>query len=235
VPEKSTLILIPGLLCDEALWRYQAERLSDVSDCIITKEHMRHGSIEAIAAAVVKRAPERFAVAGLSMGGYVALEICLMAGERVEKAAFLDTSARTDTPEQTRRRHELIGLARRGKLSEVVDALFPIFLHADRQDDRELKRRVADMAHRVGADVFERQQHAIMARRSLLPLLLHISCPSIIVCGDGDLLTPPECAREIAEGIPGARLTMIKDCGHLSTMERPEAVVRVMREWLKIR
>ena len=109
---------------------------------------------------------------------------------------------------------------------------FPVFLHPDRQNDTELKDRIIGMAHRVGAIIFARQQHAIMNRRDSVPLLSQITCPTIVVCGDEDRLTPPECSKEMAEGIPGSALHFVENCGHLSTMERPEEVARIMREWL---
>jgi pimeloyl-ACP methyl ester carboxylesterase len=186
----------------------------------------------AIAARILADAPPRFALAGLSMGGYVAFAILRLAPERVVKLAFLDTSARPDTAEQSAAREKFIGLARAGKLGEVVETLTPRFLHRNRHNDEALKRVVREMAADTGVEAFVRQQQAITSRPDSRPLLASIRCPTLVVVGEGDELTPPELAKEICTGVSGARLVVVPDCGHLSTIEKPEAVNAALAEWL---
>ena len=229
---KTPLILIPGLLCDAALWAYQVDALATVADCTVVDAHMQLDTIETIAEAVIADAPSRFALAGLSMGGYVALEICRKFPERVDRLALIDTSARADTIEQTTRRENLIAMCREGKFPEVMELLSSLLVHPDRQVDTVLNQKIADMARRLGPDVFIRQQHAIMGRLNQVPHLSRISCPTIVVCGEQDQITPPECAEEMASHIQGAELAILANCGHMSTMEKPDEVSGIMRDWL---
>ena len=134
---KTPLVLVPGLLCDDRLWQHQAEHLADLADPIIA-DATRGASIPEMARAVLDAAPERFALAGLSMGGYVALEIMRDAPERVARLALLDTSARADIPEQTATRRELIELSQEGRFDEVPRKILPNVVHPDRLDDERL-------------------------------------------------------------------------------------------------
>ena len=231
--KRTPLIFIPGLLCDHALWEHQASSLAPVAVCHITDKHMQHASIEQIADAIVADAPPRFALAGLSMGGYIALEIIRKYGARVERLALIDTSARADTQAQTERRQRLIVLCRQGKFADVNALLFSVLVHPDRLHDEKLKRQIVDMANRMGPEIFIRQQRAIMGRRGQLPNLAGIECPSLVVCGAQDQITPPECSREMADRIPGSKLVVLKDCGHMSTMEQPEKVSAILSDWIK--
>src|SRR5215472_9932936 len=177
-------------------------------------------------------APPRFALAGLSMGGYVALTIVRRAPERVQRLALLDTSARPETSEQTARRKPQIALAEAGRFAEVPPLQFPVFVHRNRQNDEALRARVRRMAEETGAQAFLRQQQAIMTRADTRPFLSAIKCPTLVLVGDGDEITPPALSQEIAAGVAGSRLVVIADCGHLSTMERPDAVNRALSDWL---
>ena len=182
------LVLVPGLLCDERLWRHQVEGLSDLAE----------------------RAPGR-----------------------IGALALLDTSARPDTPEQTETRLALIDLARAGRFDEVWQGLLPKVVHPDRVGEPGLRSAVREMAHAVGPEGFERQERAIIGRPDSRGDLPAISCPTLLLCGRDDALTPPHLHEELADGIPGAQLHQIDHCGHLSTLERPEAVTRAMRAWLE--
>ena len=229
---KNPLILVPGLLCDHALWQQQVAALGQISECIVTEKHMQYETIGRIAEAIVADAPDRFALAGLSMGGYIALEICRRHGKRVERLALIDTSARADTADQTERRQKLIGLCRQGKFADVNEMLFSVLVHPDRLTDETLKQQIMDMAHRVGPEVFIRQQHAIMSRPNQMPNLEDIACPTVIVCGEQDQITPLECSEEMAASIQGSQLEVIANCGHMTSMEAPERVSRILFEWL---
>ena len=225
------VLLVPGLCCSArlyadqipALWRFGPVQVAD---------HTRDDSMAAIAAGILNVAPPRFALVGLSMGGYIALTMLRQAPERVQKLALLDTSARPETPEQTARRRPQIALAEGGRFAEVSALQFPVFVHRNRHGDEVLKERVRIMAEETGAQAFVRQQQAIMTRPDARPLLPSIRCPTLVLVGDGDELTPPALSEEIAAGTAGSRLVVVQDCGHLSTMERPEAVNRELAEWM---
>jgi pimeloyl-ACP methyl ester carboxylesterase len=225
------LVLVPGLLCSARLYGPQIEALWPLGPVTVA-DHRRDHEIDAIAARILAAAPPRFALAGLSMGGYIAFAMMRQAPERIEKLALLDTSARPDTPEQSAARYAFIGMAEDGRLDEVVDTLTPRYLHRDRHNDESLVRIVRAMGGDTGPEAFVRQQKAIISRPDSRPLLGNIRCPTLVLTGDGDELTPPEIAREIAAGIAGARLVIVPDCGHLSTIERPAAVNAALAEWL---
>lgn len=226
------LVLVPGLLCSARLYAPQIAALWPCGPVMVA-DHRHEEEIGAIAAGILAQAPPRFALAGLSMGGYIAFAMLRQAPNRIAKLALLDTSARPDTPEQTAEREKFIGMAHVGKLNRVVDTLAPRFLHRDRRDDPALNRTIRDMAADTGVDAFVRQEMAIMGRPDSRPLLPEIRCPTLVLVGEGDELTTPELAKEIAAGISGSRLVIVPDCGHLSTIEKPEPVNSALAEWLR--
>jgi pimeloyl-ACP methyl ester carboxylesterase len=231
-PESLPVVLVPGLVCSARLYAGQIPALWRFGPVTIAN-HTRDDSMTAIAYRILAAAPPRFALAGLSMGGYIAMEMVRQAPERVAKLAVLDTSSRPEVPEQTQSRLRLMELARAGRFAEVAEHLFPIFVHRNRIGDVALKALVRVMAEETGAEAFLRQERAIMNRADARPTLAAIKCPTLVLVGDGDELTPPHLSEEIAAGIPGARLVVIADCGHLSTLERPEAVTQAMVEWME--
>jgi pimeloyl-ACP methyl ester carboxylesterase len=225
------LVLVPGLLCSARLYGPQIAALWPFGQVAVA-DHRRDADMAAIAASILAQAPPRFALAGLSMGGYIAFAMYRLAPERIARLALLDTSARSDLPEQKVGREKFIAMAEAGKLSDVVELLTPRFLHRSRHHDEALKRVLRDMAAETGPEAFVRQQKAIMSRPDARPLLTDIRCPTLMLVGDGDELTPPELAKEIAGGISGAKLVMVPECGHLSTLEKPDAVNAALIEWL---
>jgi len=229
--DREPLALLPGLLCDRALWAAQIEALGDLADCRVA-DFTSQDSVADMARAVLAKMPQRFALAGLSMGGYVAFEVMRQAPERVTRLALLDTRAGTDTAEQTSRRMGLIALAEKGDFKGVTPRLLPLFVHLLRLEDAALTAEITAMAQRVGRDAFLRQQQAILGRPDSRPTLVSIACPTLVLCGREDALTPVDGHTEIAAGIAGARLVVVEDCGHLATMEQPEAVNAAMRAWL---
>ncbi|WP_449220332.1 alpha/beta fold hydrolase [Tistrella mobilis] len=230
--DRLPLVLLPGLLCDHDLWASVLDGLADRAEMTVA-DLTRDDNVAAMAARVLTEvtAP-RFALAGLSMGGYVAQEIMRQASERVIGLALLDTSARADTEEQTARRRALIDVASRGRFKGVTPRLLPVLIHERRLTDETLTGRIMAMAERVGHPAFLRQQEAIMARPDGRADLARITCPTLVVCGREDALTPLPLAEEMAAAIPGAMLHVIEDCGHLPPMERPAEAVAAMAGWL---
>jgi pimeloyl-ACP methyl ester carboxylesterase len=226
------LVLVPGLLCDRELWAPQVAALADVAAARVP-DTTRHDGFAAMAAALLAEAPPGpFALAGLSMGGYVALEVMRQAPERVRSLALLDTNAHDDPPEKRRARMELVTLAERGRFPGVTDALLPLLVHPDRLGDRDLVATIKRMAKAVGPQAFVRQERAIMDRVDSRPHLAAIGCPTLVLCGREDRLTPLESHVEMADAIPGATLEVVDHCGHLSTLERPAVVNAALRRWL---
>jgi len=187
-----------------------------------------------MAASVLRDCPWReFALAGLSMGGYVAQEIMRQAPERVARLALLDTRARAEVPEETARRRELMELAQRGhNFTPVTNRMLPLMLHESRLKDAPLIQIIREMAQRTGIEAYLRQQNAIIARADYRPMLPSVTCPTLVLCGRQDRLTPLENSEEMARTIPGAKLVVVEDCGHVSTLERPAEVNRALRTWL---
>jgi pimeloyl-ACP methyl ester carboxylesterase len=227
---RKNLLFLPGLLCDAALWQHQIKALEGDFN-ISVADLTQHDSMTNLAKGVLAAVPERFYLAGLSMGGYVALEIMRQAPQRVEKLALLDTSARADTDETRRKRRGLIDLAKRGEFKGVTPRLLPMLISEAHLQNKDITQTIMDMAARVGKEAFLRQQAAILSRFDSRPYLGAIAVPTVVICGDVDALTPPEHAQEMHEGIKGSTLSMIKDSGHLSTLEQPQAVNAVLKNW----
>jgi pimeloyl-ACP methyl ester carboxylesterase len=229
--EPLPMVLIPGLLCTARLYAEQIPVLWRFGPVMIA-DHRRDDTAAAIAARILAAAPPRFALAGLSMGGYLALEVMRQAPDRVARLALLDTNARADPPETSERRQRQIELAQNGRLGEIVEQQLPLFVHRDRRCDTSLIEIVRIMAEETGAEAFVRQQRALIGRADLRADLAAIRCPTLVLVGDGDELTPPTLAKEIAGSITGARLVVVPASGHLSTLEQPVAVNTALVEWM---
>lgn len=230
--ETLPILLVPGLNCSPRLYAAQMPALWAFGPVILV-DHRRDETMDAIAARVLADAPPRFGLIGLSMGGYVAMAIMRSAPERVARLGLLDTGPRADTPQQTENRKRQIDIALGGRFAEIPGLQWPMLVHKNRQHDEALKEIVVQMAEETGADAFVRQQRAIAGRPDSRPGLSRIACPTLILVGDGDQLTPPELSNEMNLLIPGSRLVMVPDCGHLSTLERPEFVTRALVEFLQ--
>jgi pimeloyl-ACP methyl ester carboxylesterase len=224
-------VLVPGLLCTPQLYAEQLPALWRLGAVMIAN-HTHDDSMPKIARRLLAAAPPTFALVGLSMGGYVAFEVLRQAPERVAKLALLDTTARPDLPEQTQQRQRQIEMARDGRFAGIAELLFPRFVAKARHGDRALQSIVRAMAEDTGAEAFIRQQTAIMSRPDSRPGLAAVACPTLIVVGAEDALTPPDRAAEIAAAVAHARQVVVPDCGHLSTLEQPAAVSRALVEFL---
>ena len=232
--DRPALVLCPGVLNDGRVFAPQLAALGDRVDVTVA-DVATHDSLVDMARLVLARTPQRFALAGFSMGGYVALEIIRQAPERVSRLALLDTSARPDTPAQSAMRQALINLARTGTFKGVTPRVLPRLVHPARLDDPDVTGLIFAMAADTGRDGFLRQQAAIMARPDNRPLLASIRIPTLVLCGRDDQLTPPELSHEIAEAVPGAQLILIDACGHMSPLERPSTVTAALEAWLESR
>ena len=230
--ETDVVLFLPGLLCDGRLWRDQVDALAGTRCVVADLTH--DDSLGAMAERSLRALPAeaRLSVCGLSMGGYVAFEIMRRAPGRVARLALFDTSARPDTPEQTRRRRGLLSLSESGMFRGVTPRLLPQLL-APAHVAGPMGAEVMAMAERVGRPAFHRQQRAIMHRPDSRPDLAAIAVPTLVGVGEEDALTPPHLAEEMAAGIPGARLARIPGAGHLPPMEAPDAVIRLLRDWLE--
>ena len=225
------LVLVPGLTCTARLYGPQIAALWPCGPVMVA-DHRRDDKMAAIAARILKDAPPRFALAGLSMGGYIAFAMLRQAPERIVKLALLDTSARAATPAQTEGRKMQIAMAQSGRYGEIPDLAIPRYLNTKHQRDEGLTAIVRQMVAETGPDAFVRQLNAIMSRPDSRPLLASIRCPTLVLAGDADVATPPELNKEIADGIPGARFAVVLDSGHLTTIEQPGAVNTALSEWL---
>ena len=233
MPSRAPLpvVMISGLLASARLYADQIPALWRFGPVTVA-DHTRDDSMAAIAARILADAPPVFALVGLSMGGYISLEIMRQAPGRVRRLALLDTSARADRPDQTERRRAQMQIAREGRLEDIIDQQYPLIVDRSRRDDPVLRGIVTAMAKETGEDVFIRQQTAIIGRPDSRQDLAAIACPTLVLVGDGDQLIPPEHSQELADGIAGSRLVIVPACGHLSTVERPEAVTSALVNWL---
>jgi pimeloyl-ACP methyl ester carboxylesterase len=227
------ILLVPGLASSPriyapvipALWRFGP---------VTVANHIRDDNMGAIARRILAEAPPRFALAGHSMGGYIAFEIMRQAPDRVAKLALINTQARPDTSEATARRRGQMARARSGEFHAVLDELFAGFVHPSRSGDAALRQLVHDMGDDIGVDAFVRQQTAVMSRADSRPTLAWIKCPTLVLSGDEDNTIPNSLSVETANGIPGAKLTILAACGHLPQPEQPQATADALVEWLAI-
>ena len=229
--DRTPFVLLPGLLDDVAMWVHQVAGLDDIARPVPINL-TDHDTIGDSARHVLDNAPPRFALAGFSMGGYVAFEILRQARERISAVALISTSARADTPDRLDARKAMITRAEAGDYAALVDELLPLVVHPDRACDAALTGAIRDMALRIGADAFVRQLKVIMSRPDSRGELGLIDCPCLILCGNEDTLTPSDQALEMHDGIAGSEIELIETCGHYSPMEQPEAVTRLLRHWL---
>ena len=227
------LVLLPGLLCDNALWKHQVVELADLAECnvlVMTEDNTMAG----MAARVLDEAPAKFALAGLSMGGYCAFEIMRQAPDRVDRLALLDTSHEADAPSRRSERLAWITKAKTHGLEALISDYMDMWLHPEHLKDEALVAVVAQSARNIGLVAYERQLTAIMGRQDSVPTLASISCPTIVLCGRQDLTTPVKLHEAMADNIEGAELVVVEDSGHLSTLEKPEVVSAALRRWLDV-
>lgn len=234
---RTPLLLVPGLLCSPRLFAPQLAALSDVAEIVVPDWRQAPLSIfeswETTARWVIDRMPsEKFALAGLSLGGMIAVEIMQIAAGRVTKLALLDTSMRAQNPSEQAIRRARIRLAREGRFELVLGLQMSRFIPAYRLPDKALVDEVVAMCTETGVEIYERQEELAARRVDRRPDLPRIACPTIVVCGRDDAATPLFLSEEIAAAIGGSALVVIEQCGHLITMERPDETNAILRKWL---
>jgi len=226
------ILLVPGLVSSPRIFAPIVPDLWQFGPVTVAN-HIRDDSMGAIARRILAEAPPRFALAGHSMGGYIAFEIMRQAPERVAKLALINTQARPDTPEASTRRRGMMARAQNGEYRAVLDELFPGFVHSSRREDASLRQLVQDMGADVGSEAFIRQQTAVMGRADSRPTLATIKCPTLVLTGDEDNTIPNSLSVEMADGIHGAKLVILPHCGHLPQPEQPQATAAALAEWLR--
>jgi pimeloyl-ACP methyl ester carboxylesterase len=226
------ILLVPGLVSSSRIFAPVVPALWQFGPVTVAN-HIRDDSMGAIARRILTEAPQRFALAGHSMGGYIAFEIVRQAPERVARLALINTQARPDTPEAMTRRRGLMARAQSGEFRAVLDELFPGFVHSSRRDDASLRQLVQDMGADVGPEAFIRQMTAVMSRPDSRPTLATIKCPTLVLTGDEDNTIPNSLSVEMADGIHGAKLVILPNCGHLPQPEQPQATSDALAEWLR--
>ena len=227
------LILLPGLASNAVMWQHQLAALPAQFGAQVTDVHARHDSIEAMAAALLLEHTGQLILCGASMGGIVAMEVLHQAPERIAALALLGTNARPETDDMRRLREAAVELFAQGRAAELLRANVPLAFHASRTGDTALTESYVAFVMQAGAAQLVRQNRAIMARPDARLHLSAARCPVLVLCGDSDQLTPPECSREIAALIPHARLVTVPQCGHMLTMEQPDFVNRCLLDWLQ--
>ncbi len=227
------IILLPGLASNAVMWDSQLAAIPAEFDTHVTDVHARHDSIEAMAAALLREHPGPLILCGASMGGIVAMEVLRQAPQRMLGVALLGTNARAETDDMRRLREAAIVLFEQGRAAEILRANVPLAFHASRANDSALTASYLAFVMEAGAAQLVRQNRAIITRPDARLHLGSTRCPMLILCGDSDQLTPPECSLEIAALVPHARLTLIPECGHMLTMEQPDIVNRCLIDWLR--
>jgi|KBSSwiStaDraftv2_1062776.scaffolds.fasta_scaffold198748_1 pimeloyl-ACP methyl ester carboxylesterase len=223
------VFILPGLLEDADAFSHQVDALRAITACTAA-DLTQQETISALAADALRQAPAaRFALVGHSMGGYVALEVLRQAPERVERVAFLNTHARADSPEATDNRKRLMALAEKD-FPAVIRTLLPKLVMEEHL--AAASGAMTEMALATGRDAFLRQERAIIGRIDSRPHLARIRCPALVVAARQDQLMPVELLQELAAGIPGARLEIVENSGHMASIEQPEQVTRLLVDWL---
>lgn len=229
---RPVLYLLPGLLCDEAVFAPQIAALSDVCEMRVPLFRGLE-SFDAMAQAVLADAPPRFCIAGFSMGGRVAFHLASMAMDRIERFCAFDTGVIPASEAELPKRQALVELANREGMTALVSAWLPPMLHERRRADAAFIGPLADMVMRFTPQDHEKQIRALINRPDMRPVLPKITCPALIACGRQDGFSPPADHEAIAAAIPGATLTIIDDCGHFLPVEQPDALNNALRQWMK--
>lgn len=225
------LVLIPGMMCDARLFAPQITALSSRMPVMVSPAV--HGETMAeFADAVLAGAPERFALAGLSMGGIVAMEVLRRAPDRVTRIALMDTNPLSETPQSAAAYEPMIIRARTGRLDEVMRGFIQPDYLAPGPQRLEILNQVFCMANDLGPELFERQARALQRRSDQQVVLRRCKVPALVLCGEHDGLTPVRRHEFMAGLIPYGKLQVISDAGHFPTLEQPDATTEALNAWM---
>jgi pimeloyl-ACP methyl ester carboxylesterase len=229
------LLLLPGLMNDARVWEPVRQALSAGRHVVVAQTHTAN-TLSALAdAALSAMPPGPFAVAGFSLGGYVALEVCRQARDRIAGIALLSTGARADTEESKQNRQRMVAAIGSGSASfaQVAGAFTSRVLHPSHAQDPRLLALLSDMARTVGSEGFARQQTAAMNRPDGRDVLQTLHCPALVLCGQEDQITPPGLSEEMAGLLPGdVELVVVPQSGHMVTLEQAVPVAEAFRRWI---
>ena len=226
------LLLLPGLACDAGMWQGQLDAVPAHLAASVTDVHTRHTTLEAMAAGLLAEHAGELILCGASMGGMLAMEVARQAPQRIRGLALLGTSARPEDAATRALREAAIVLFEQGRMDEVLQANLPLAFDATRAADTALHQAYLAMIGRAGAEQLVAQNRAVIGRPDALAHIGGLRCPVLVLCGEGDALTPPDRSREIAAAIPGAELVLLPQCGHMLTMEQAAAVNAHLLRWL---
>jgi len=235
--DRPPAVLLPGLVCDAEVWKDQAERFR-ASSTIQILQYGNSDSIADMASTVLERAPEKFALAGHSLGGRIALQVVRRAPERVLGLALIDTGFEA-RPGGEAGEHELasrrryVEIARSQGMRAMAREWLNDIIHPSRLSDAALTGAIIEMAARKTPEVFTAQIHALEERPDATQVLPSIRCPTLVLCGRQDGLSASERQRQMAAVIPGSKFVVIENCGHMAPMERPEETTSAMAEWFE--
>ena len=227
------LVLLPGLLSDRTTWLDQIETFGERFECIVPTSHFKAPTIAEMADVLLGELPERFALVGWSMGGYIAMEIMKKAPKRVARLALISTSARDDPPANEKERMDSIALAEEKGPAVAWRSKMGRFFHRPEKLSDTRRQQLEAMNDRMGVETYRSQQFAIMRRADNRPVLPTIRCPTIVICGTHDLWTPPNLSWEIASNVTGAELHLLAECSHCSPIEDPASVNALLSGWLE--
>jgi pimeloyl-ACP methyl ester carboxylesterase len=227
-----TIYLLCGLLCDKIVWATQTSALQDSGYDVRVLSFQDFDSISGMAEHLLEQAPERFSLAGHSMGGRVALEAYQQAPQRIERLALLDTGYGPAAPEETEKRGVLVNKALAEGIEAIAETWARPMIGPSRQGDSALLNSILSMVGRMSGDIYAGQTRALLTRPDATPVLSEIRCPTLLLCGKQDSWSPPERHQRMAEIIPDSELVLIDDCGHMSTMEQPMAVLSALQAWM---
>lgn len=234
--ETESLVLVPGLMCDETVWRHQVAVLGRGRE-ILVAEHAQSSTLGAMAERILDEAAPRFALVGHSMGGRVALEVVARAPERVSRVALLDTGYEALAPgeagdREKAGRYRLLEIAQRDGMLAMARDWARGMVHPARLTDHALMDAIHTMIVRAGVAKFEAQIRALLARPDRTELLADLRIPTLVLCGSDDSWSPLSRHEVMSRLIKGSHLVAVPECGHMSTMERPEVITAALSAWL---
>ena len=226
------LVLVPGILSTDILWKRQVEILSEVADVHVTQQHLRHDSLEAMAEGILAETPPEFAIAGCSMGGYVALLVKKLGGARVTHLCLIDSTANFNLEDGQQSQVQIELISGQENFDGIKRSMIQMFLNEDNQRSMSMNAVVDAMAEAVGEERFLMQLMAIKEGADLRGELRQVTCPTLVLCGAEDKLFPADLSREVSQGVRRSKLVVIDGAAHLLPLERPETVAELMRNWL---